>query len=263
MSKNKRFKEAFNFENFKSNNLAHDFPIGEELIEQLELEFIRIFKLNVPLEITHIENINGIPEPIQYSTNFKEALNGMMLLRSIRKQIEHTRSKIIESAENGFVTVDQVKKLMIEQDLETHAMLSTFFPIGKHNQEVNYDHFTQAGMNKILAEKQKADDRFYKNYWQSIHVMGDILLDFYSNKKNHPFKPQLVIDSIEMLCLENGLKFPKDRKSDNFVDFLKKFLSFIPRHENWSGATKDEYKHIDMICFGKKYQAIVDKNFSK
>lgn len=263
MPKNKRFDEAFNFEHFKSSNSAHDFPIGQELIEQLEQEFMRISKLNIPLEITHIEDVNGLPQPVQYPTNYKQAINGMNLLSSIRKKIEIRRSSLLKSAVNGLVSIEQVKELMIEQDLETHAMLYTFFSMGKHSQEVNDDHFTQAGINKCLGEKHKADERFSKEYWKSLRVMRDILYDFYSYEENHPFKPQLVIDHIEMLCEENGLKFPKNRKSKNFKDYLNKFLKFIPQHENWSGATKKQYKHIDRKIFYKKYQPLLDNIQSK
>lgn len=259
MAINSRFNEAFNFENFKSNNPEHDEPIGKDLIEQLALECIRVEKLKPPLDITHIEKNNRIIEPVQYTSNFKHSINNIGLLWKIRKQIEDRRKNLLEKATNGLVKVEDLNSLFVEHDLEIHSMFCAALSVGQHNQEVNTHHFFDVGLKKVLAEKQKADDRFYEQYFTSMSIMGDILHDFYSYEENHPYKPKLVIDCVELLCLQNNLKFPKDRNSDNFIRLQKNYLNFIEPHKSWKGVSKNQYKQLDMKLFNKKYQPLFKK----
>jgi hypothetical protein len=253
----KNFDKAFSFEHFTSQSELNAEPVGRDFLNQFVSELLRLNSLSIPLVKHHIESINGVPTPVEYPTYFLQLKQQFQYVQYLTDKLEHLQNKLIDYPEKNEVLVDDVKSLNHCHEKVAQAKFTLGMLVGAHNQEMNNAYFNEAGITKMQAEQLKAFNKYDHTYAKALELTQKVLSHFYSIESNHPFKPGLVIDYIEMLCNENNVDYPKDRKSEIFKDFISAYLKAITPHPNWQGATKDEHKQIDKKAFMKEYKPFI------
>jgi hypothetical protein len=251
------FDKAFNFESFTSQALPNTEPVGRDFLNQFVSELLRLNSLSIPLVTHHIESEDEILTPVEYPTHFQKVKSQFHCIQYLAENIEHLQNKLINYPEKNEILPSDIKALDELHETSAQAMFKLGMFVGAHNQEMNSAYFNEAGIAKMQAEQLKSLDKFNQKYAIALGLTQKVLSHFYSIESNHPYKPSLVTDYIEMLCNEHHIEYPKDRKSEIFKDFISISLKAVPTHPNWSGATKDDYKHIDKKWFQKEYKPYI------
>jgi hypothetical protein len=249
----KNFNKTFNFEHFTDQEQQNTQPNGREFLNQFVSEMIRLSSLSIPLTTHHIENVDEIPTPIEYPTHFQNIKYQLRCIQSLYAHIELLQNKLINYPEGNEILPDDVKALVQHHEIFAQSKFILGMLVGSHNQEMCSSYFTDIGITKLQSEQLKSANKYNQKYGQALGLTKTILQDFYRTKSNHPYKPSLVVDYIEMLCNENHIEYPKDRKSEFFNECLNNALKTITPHKNWDGATKVDFKQIDSNLFKKRY----------
>lgn len=257
------FDKTFNFEHFTSQDQLNTEPVGRDFLNQFVSELCRLNSFDIPLVTHHIEIINGIPTPTEYPTNFKKIKQQLMYIQFLYAELESFQNKLINYPKSDNCKIEDVIAFNQSHEKITQAKFILGLLVGAHNQEMNSSYYTEAGITKLQSEKHKSATRYNQKYAKALGLTQKILSHFYSIESNHPYKPSLVIDYIEMLCTDHGVNYPKDRKSEIFTECINAFLGPITPHKNWAGATKDDYKQIDKKSFNKTYKPYVKQLIKK
>ena len=231
---------------------------NSKLLNEVNCELIRLKGLNIPLEVQHVTNPVTDIEPREYDTNFKAVINThkavkqtVCFLEAQRKQFE---MDIISDEISKIDKLVLIDTFIEANELNSHAMFNHGLSIGLHNGEMFSSHYTKAGIKKVQSEQLKAINRFDRKYGLAMSFMRDVLLDFYQEKANHSFKPALVIEQIDNLCIANKIAFPKDRNGKDYRSIYKTIMSFIPPNPDWMKKTKKEFSQINANDFKIKYE---------
>ncbi|QQX79996.1 hypothetical protein JK628_21320 [Shewanella sp. KX20019] len=259
----KNFDKVFNFEQFTSQDQLNIEPVGRDFLNQFVSEFSRLNRLSIPLTVHHIENINGIPTPTEYPTSFQKIKHQLAYIQFLYEELERLQNKLINFPQENKFQLDDIKALSQSHEKSEQAKFTLGLLVGAHNQEMNNSYFNEAGKAKMQAEQLKSINKYNQKYAKALELTQKVLSHFYSVESNHPFKPSLLIDYIEMLCNEHKIGYPKDRKSEIFKDFINICLKAITPHTNWSGSTKHDYKHIDRRSFNKTYKPYIKQLITK
>ncbi|MEC4726789.1 hypothetical protein HWQ46_14640 [Shewanella sp. D64] len=259
----KNFDKAFNFGHFMSQNPLNTEPVGRDFLNQFVSEVVRLSSLSIPLTTDHIENVDGIPTPVEYPTHFKNIINQLKCIQFLHECLEQLQNTLINFPQESEIILNDIKALNNLHETSAQAMFQLGILVGAHNQEMNSSYYTEAGITKLQSDQRKLDVRYNNAYVNALILTQKILSHFYSIESNHPYKPNLVIDHIEMLCLKKGIDYPKDRKSEIFKDLIDSFLKPITPHKNWEGSTKNIYKHIDTKNFQREYKPFIEKLMKK
>jgi hypothetical protein len=256
-SLSENFNKAFNFEHFTDQEQTNTQPVGRDFVNQFVSEMVRLSSLSIPLTTHHIENIKEIPTSVEYPTHFQNIKYQLKCIQFLYGHIEQLQSRLINYPDGNEILPDDVKALDQLHETFAQSVFTLGMLVGSHNQEMHSSYFTETGITKLQSEQLKSANQYNQKYRKALELTKTILQDFYNIEDNHPYKPSLVIDYIEMLCGENRVEYPKDRKSEFFTEFLIKCLKAITPHQNWKGATKIEYKQIDKNSFKKKYMPYI------
>ena len=257
------FNKAFNFEHFTSQDKLNTEPVGRDFLNQFVSEVVRLNNLSIPKTIHHIDNIDGVPIPVEYPTHFQLVKRQLHCIQYLVENIEHLQNKLINYPMEQEIIPDDVIALDKLHETSAQAMFQLGMLVGAHNQEMNSSYFNDIGIAKIQSEQRKSCNKYNQKYAKALELTQKVLSHFYSIESNHPYKPSLVIDYIEMLCDESHIDYPKDRKSEIFKDLTSLFLRPITPHKNWSGTTKAEYKQIDKSKFYKEYKPLATQLVKK
>lgn len=240
---------------------------SSELLKEISCELIRLKELNIPLEVQHITNPMTDNEPREYDTNFKKVINAhdavTETLWSLEEQCARFEINMVSGDVSTIEKLVLIKNFIDTSELNSHAMFSLGLAVGLHNQEMYSSHFTRAGINKVQSEQLKAINRFDQKYGLPMQFMRDVFLDFYQEKANQPFKPALVIEQIDNLCIANQIAFPKDKNGKDYRSIYKTIMSFIPSNPDWKKKTKEGYSEIDSNYFKEKYESRLTELISK
>ncbi len=240
---------------------------SSELLKEISSEIIRLKELNVPLEVQHITNPITDNKPREYETSFKKLINAHNAVTEtlwfLEEQCERFEINMVSDDLSKLEKLVLLKNFIDTNELNSHAMFSLGLAVGLHNQEMYSSHFTNAGINKVQSEQLKAINRFDQKYGWAMKFMRDILLNFYQDQANHPYKPTLVIEQIENICIVNKIAFPKDKNGKDYRSIYKTIMSFIPSNPDWKKKTKEGYSEIDSTFFKEKYESRLIELISK
>ncbi|MCL1095905.1 hypothetical protein [Shewanella kaireitica] len=248
------FDKTFNFEKFTSQDPLKIEPVGRDFLNQFVSEFHRVNSFDIPLLAHHIENIDGVPTPTEYPTNFQKIKQQLAYIQFLYEELEAFQNRLVNYPKSDSCKTDDVIAFNQSHEKIAQAKFTLGLLVGAHNQEMNSTYYTESGIKKLQAEQVKSLKKYNQKYNKALELTQIVLSHFYNIEKNRPVKPNLVIDYIEMLCIQQGFEYPKDRKSDLFKDFISTSLKAITPHPNWKGATKDDYKQIDKKSFNKTYK---------
>ena len=232
--------------------------LSSQLLTHIDHELIRLKQVNMPHIVLHIPDQSLGNEPQEHHTNYNKVIKAHDAVTEtiwfLEEQCARFELNMISDDLTQCEKLILIKNFVDTNELNSHAMFNLGLSIGLHNQEMYSSHFTKAGIRKVQSEQLKAIKRFDQQYGLSMKFMRDVLLDFYQFKENHSFKPKLVIDQIESICIAHHITFPKDRNGKDYRNIYKTIMSYIPSNPNWMKKTKDNYSQIDAKYFNEKYE---------
>jgi hypothetical protein len=232
--------------------------LSSKLLTHIEHELIRLKQVNIPHEVLHIPDQNLGNEPQEHYTNYNKVIKAHDAVTEtiwfLEEQCARFELHMISDDLTQCEKLRLIKNFVDTNELNSHTMFSLGLAIGLHNQEMYSSHFTKAGIRKVQSEQLKAIKRFDQQYGLSMKFMRDVLLDFYQFKEHHPFKPKLVIDQIENICIVYKISFPKDRNGKDYRNIYKTIMSYIPSNPDWMKKSKENYSQIDAKYFNEKYE---------
>lgn len=254
MTLNEYIKKAINL---TDSGLQNEM-LGRNLVDKLTDELNRLHTLKLPTETYHVGSPMSPGHPDEYETNYKKVIQAHSEITDILWFLEDERAKfeinMISDDLNKNDKLQLIKKFIDTNELNAHAMFSLGLTIGHHNQEVASSYFTNKGIDVIQKKHLNSMNSYHKNFSVSLKLMRDILHDFYKSESHHPFKPNLVLDQIENLCVLHQIPFPMDRKRPEFKSVFKSIMSGTPKHSSWKGASKKTLSKLNVPVFINKYE---------
>lgn len=236
---------------------------SSELLKEISCELIRLKELNIPLEVQHVTNPMTDNEPREYDTNFKKVINAhdavTETLWSLEEQCARFEINMVSGDVSTIEKLVLIKNFIDTSELNSHAMFSLGLAVGLHNQEMYSAYFTNKGIESEQNKQVKTGDSYHQKFGIALKLLRDIMHDFYKHASHHPYKPNLVIDQVQNLCILYLIPFPMDRKRPEFKSILKVIMFEIPKHSSWKGASKKIYSKLNESNFANKYDYFFER----
>lgn len=257
MYKNIKKEHLINCENAPLSTNGSGDPSVRDYLNEVRLEVNRLTSLDIKLvhDFDYMDVLNDVP-PHSVSTSLGLVNNILNVAKKNNNIKDSLFTKLTVDIASPAKELEQLLEgiLNFKQADELFSMSFHHLghAIGLYNKTVLQAHCYNIG-RKQVESGEGSDQRYMKTYWDAFNVTKIILRKFYSDPKNRDYKPNLVIENIQMLCEDNDIAYPESRKAKKFNRIIKVILKGIFKEKSFKGPSKKEFKYINAIDFAKNY----------
>ncbi|AAZ28240.1 hypothetical protein [Colwellia psychrerythraea] len=257
MYKNIKKEHLINCENAPLSSNGSGDPSVRDYLNEVGKEVIRLTSLGIKLvnDFDYMDVLNDVP-PQSVPTSLGLVNNVLNIVKDNNNIKDSLFTKLTLGITSPAHNLDSVLQNLVVLKNTDELFCMSFHhlghAIGLYNKEVLQETYYRTG-KKQVESGVLSNQQYMKDHWAAFKVTSIILREFYSKLENRGYKPNLVIDKIEILCLENGIMYPESREGKKFTRVIKVVLKGIFKGESIKGPAKKAYRSLSISDFSLNY----------